>query len=180
MLRYFVVLAGILSLFSLQCSFISLGHNEYVSVDTLRTLDEINSYKDFIKYEPEKLIQIKKDILFSEQRGELTALFTESEQMRAINIYFDGDSGRKYLEYVFRDNDNLLYVQDNETFHSAPLPGQESSIVKNIINEYYFSENRLFIWLRDKQKVPDQYYEKKSKEIFTTLQDLINYLSRTN
>jgi hypothetical protein len=179
MLRYVVVLAGLLALFSMKCSIVTLGHNEYIHVDTLKVLDEINSFRDFIKYEPGKLIQIKKDINLSAKHGELTALFTENEEIRELAIHFPGDSGTKYIEYIFSDNDNLLYVQDNETFHSAPLQGQESTIIRNIVNEYYFTGNKIFIWLRDKQKIPPHYYEKKTKEIFTSLQDLINYLSRT-
>jgi hypothetical protein len=180
MLRYVLIIAGVLSLISMKCSFISFGNNEYIHVDTLKVLNEINSYKDFIKYEPGKLIQIKKDISLSERKGELTALFTESEEMKEMVINFPADSGKNYFEFIFRDNDNLLYVQDNETFHSASLPGQESSIIKNIVNEYYFNDNRLFYWTRDNQKVPPHYYEKKKEEIFSTLQDIITYLSRTN
>jgi hypothetical protein len=180
MLKYVMVLAGILAFLSMKCSFITLGYNEHIHVDTLKVLEEIDTFREFVKYEPEKLIQIKKEIIFSEQRGELTALFTESEEMREIAISFPGDSGIKYIEFVFRDNDNLLYMLDNEKFYSAPLTDQESSIVRNIVNEYYFNENKLFYWLRDKQRIPSHYYENKSKEIMTTLKDLIHYLSRTN
>jgi hypothetical protein len=180
MARLVIIVLALISFVSMNCSFINIGQKEYIQVDTLKVLNEIDAYKDFIKYEPGKLIQIKKNIHFAQQEGELTALFTESEEMREMSIHFAGDSGIKYIEYVFRDNDNLLYMQESENFYSTTLPGQESSIIKNIVNEYYFSENQLFYWRRDNKRVPHHYYEKKTKEVFSNLQDLISYLSRTN
>lgn len=179
-MRKGLILIGVLSLFFLSsCTTMVVEDNEVPPVDQKKILSETDKYRADLEAGIYTCKKTTRYIDFENKRTQVISYFTDEEQIKKMNLIIQGENDRKYIEYVFLNNDVLLYVSETETVITSPPDQQTSREQKSFMNEYYFSSNALIYWLQQHEKRSLSLYESKSREIFSGLEYILNELSKS-
>jgi hypothetical protein len=95
-----------------------------------------------------KYRKVKKELSgYSLEGGELMAYFDGPAIVKIVARHF-GESGNTVEEYYYR-NGQLMFVFEKVSRYSRPLSGK---VVSAVENRFYFQDDDLIRWLREKGK----------------------------
>lgn len=162
-----------------SCSSVITEDSEITPADQKKIISETDKYRDDLESQLYSLKKITRYVYMDEKKVQVISYFSDEEQIKKMSLTIHGNNDRKYIEYVFLNNDVLLYVWENDNQTYSPRPEQNLKSVQSLLNEYYFSDNMLVYWLQEHQIRSASLYKIKSREIFSDLEMVLNELSKT-
>lgn len=135
------------------------------TIDTLATVEEINSYKDSVDSMKSSLDSLEKDIYKSAEGGSIKAFYTNSDTLKKEIIYY-GETGKRILHLYLREG-RKIFLRDVSFKYNAPINVDEDVEISDKVEDLYYLDNKLGLiyWVRNDEVMSDSLYKVQEKEL---------------
>jgi hypothetical protein len=101
----------------------------------------------------------------SSEGGALYKFYDKGKALRKMVCVSDGAIGKIREEYYLR-NDTLLFVYTKEEVYKEPIDVNSNPVIREVTeNRYYFNNNSMVQWLKNKQMMKPAEFPKVAKEV---------------
>jgi hypothetical protein len=136
-------------------------------IDTGGIIKDIRREYQVINAQVAKFWKVQKELPEASSEGGVLQKFYDKEKiLRKMVCEKYGAMGNVREEYYIR-NDTLLFVYIKEEVYKEPINVNINPVIDKITeNRYYFNNNRMVQWLRNRQKMKPAEFTGVTKEIF--------------
>ena len=142
-----------------------------LNANSIKTIDDIRANFSESRKNIDSMNRSKVELNELSTEGAEATIYKQNKEIKLIEVKAYMEMGNAKDEYYFKDG-KLFFVYTKEENYNAPPTTKffDESKIEISENRYYFIDNKLVKWLKDKKIVP-----KSSKDYIKTQNQILEF-----